>query len=437
MIQKPFAYLTANRCGNIRKEELHGRPHYVVPVSMIVPGVLNGSRGSLLYPPEEIVKNHSAWNGMPLVVYHPFRDGKAISARDPGVLNARGIGTVLNSRVTEKGILAAEAWIDIERCRKIDSRIISAIERGEQVELSTGLFTRNDPAPAGATFNGKPYDKIARRYVPDHLAILPDEVGACSISDGCGLGVTANANEKPKPNNNDDFPTYNWSPESRKAAMLARHHGGAALKAGARAVGHQLKSSAKNLIDRLKKKIGLGKKPAAKPPQRPTARSSMKPKTGKGKVKTSSKQRSVDRLKKLQAKLKAHRDAKTAKTQKEKVKKTVRAAKKTKASSKSTSKRSATQDLIAKKKGFKDHADRKAFEKSSKNQDRKEAMAKKKSAGAKASKDRKTARASKLPAKDTRTPAERVKSLVAKVKKAHESGDKKTARKLLTGRGKY
>lgn len=356
-LTRRFAYLTANSYGNIRKEDLHGRPHYVVPVSMIVPGVLNGSRGALLYTVEEIARNYTAWNGMPLVVYHPFKDGKAISARDPQVLNAQCIGTVLNSRVTKRGILAAEAWIDIERCRRIDNRILIAVERKEKIELSTGLFTKNDPAPAGATFNGIPYDKIARRYVPDHLAILPDQTGACSVNDGCGLGVVANQNNDGNPDADNDEPTYhfatteNWSDEARKAAMLARHHGGKAIKAAGRAVGSQIKSSAKNLLERLKAKIGLGKKKPdqSKPSGKSASKASSSGKSGKGtkRAHSTSKQRSADRLKKLQDKLKKHRDAKTAKAAKMKAKQTVRSAKKNQAASKASKKRSDAREVLA------------------------------------------------------------------------------------------
>lgn len=53
------------------------------------------------------------------------------------------------------------------------------------VELSTGLFTDNE-VEAG-TWNGEDFVAIARNYRPDHLAILPDKVGACSIKDGAGL----------------------------------------------------------------------------------------------------------------------------------------------------------------------------------------------------------------------------------------------------------
>lgn len=183
-----------------REDMLNGRKHLVVPMTMIVPGVLNGSKGALYYPPDEVGKDPTPWNGMPITVYHPVRNGKNVSARDPEVLDSQGIGVVLKARTDGK--LKAEAWIDEEKANKVDPRVIFNIRKGHATEISTGLFTTNLPAPKDAHYNGKAYQWIARDYRPDHLAILPDQKGACSLNDGCGLGVNA------------------FSPEARQARAL-------------------------------------------------------------------------------------------------------------------------------------------------------------------------------------------------------------------------
>lgn len=174
--------------GRPRRSMLNGRRHLVVPVSMIVPGVLDGSQGPILYTKEENEKSVTAWNGVPITVEHPITPtGDAISARDPEVLNKQGIGTVLNTK--SNGKLTAEAWLDIQNTSRVDNRIIDQLERGKPIELSTGLFMDTEPAPAGAVHNGKSYSFIARNFRPDHLALLPDSVGACSLKDGCGVLV--------------------------------------------------------------------------------------------------------------------------------------------------------------------------------------------------------------------------------------------------------
>jgi len=168
-----------------RREWRDGRAYLVAPVSLLVPGVLSGSKGALYYPPDEIARNVDAWDGVPLTIGHPQVNGQNVSAKASG----KHVGTV-HAPAIRNGKLAGEGWFDVERLRAADVRVLDALERGDRIEVSTGLFTSNEPAPLGASHNGRPYDFIARNYRPDHLAILPDQVGACSVSDGCGVNVT-------------------------------------------------------------------------------------------------------------------------------------------------------------------------------------------------------------------------------------------------------
>lgn len=186
--------LVVNLLGKVRRVIRNGRRYLVAPLTSIVPGVLAGSQGPLLYPHHEIARNVGDWDGIPLVVYHPSDPltNEHLSATAPGVLDRQGIGTIRNS--VYRGKLCHEGWFDEERTQKVDNRVYQALVDGKQMELSTGLFTDNQPAPKGATHNGRPYSFIARNYRPDHMAILPDQVGACSINDGCGLLVNATLN---------------------------------------------------------------------------------------------------------------------------------------------------------------------------------------------------------------------------------------------------
>ena len=181
--------LVANLVGGVRSGKLNGRDYLIAPLTMIVPGVLPGSQGPLYYPPDELAKNVQAWNGIPITVNHPSLNGTPVSARRYEVLESQGIGLVLESRINPKGNLIAEGWFDIEKTRKVDNRIIDALLSGKRLELSTGLYTENEEVKSGATYNGRAYTHVARNYQPDHLAILPDQKGACSLADGCGVLV--------------------------------------------------------------------------------------------------------------------------------------------------------------------------------------------------------------------------------------------------------
>lgn len=176
-----------NQIGKARRVTRNGREYLVAPLTLIVPGVLNGSRGPLYYPSEEIAANYDSWNDIPIIVYHPRKNGTFTSGRSPDVLDYSKIGRVYNARIDSDGKLKADGWFDLETVKRVDIRVFEALEQGKPIELSTGLSTVNYTAPGN--FKGKPYDAVARNYRPDHLAILPDMKGACSINDGCGVLV--------------------------------------------------------------------------------------------------------------------------------------------------------------------------------------------------------------------------------------------------------
>jgi hypothetical protein len=100
------------------------------------------------------------------------------------VLEARKVGIILNT-TGKDGNLKAEAWLEESRLKKVDNRILEKLQKGEMVELSTGLYA--DCVAEAGLWNGEEYSGIAKNFRPDHLAILPDQKGACSIADGAGL----------------------------------------------------------------------------------------------------------------------------------------------------------------------------------------------------------------------------------------------------------
>lgn len=182
-----YQEITVNLEPKYRYDTLEDRKCLVVPVTMLTVGVHNGSQGELFYPEDELSSGPQKWDHKPIVVNHPQINGRGISACDPDVINSRKIGILLKTRY-ENG-LKAEAWIDEEKANKVDSRVVENILAGNPMEVSTGLFTENEIKEG--VWNEESYVAIARNHVPDHLAILPDEVGSCSLADGAGLLVNA------------------------------------------------------------------------------------------------------------------------------------------------------------------------------------------------------------------------------------------------------
>lgn len=176
-------FITLNFAPKVRYETLHGRRYLVAPTKLIVEGVLNGSKGPLFYPQSEIAKNYRAWNGVPLTLDHPVQGGQEVSAQNN---KKEHLGFVRGARVVGNK-LEAESWFDIENTRKVSPYIINRLKLGKSIEVSTGLFTENEDKPG--SFKGQCYKAIARNYRPDHLAVLLNKTGACSIKDGCGILV--------------------------------------------------------------------------------------------------------------------------------------------------------------------------------------------------------------------------------------------------------
>lgn len=164
---------------------LDGRPHLVAPVVALVAGVVNGE----LVPVEELAVFAEAWNGRPTPLRHPQdASGRYISANAPDVIEKSVIGQVFAMRV-EDDKLRGEMWLDIEKCERLGGEALDALNRlrrGEVLEVSTAYFC--DVEQMEGVFNGEAYTAIQRNLRPDHVALLPDEVGACSIADGCGVG---------------------------------------------------------------------------------------------------------------------------------------------------------------------------------------------------------------------------------------------------------
>ncbi len=188
--------IKANFTGGVHYDEMEGRKFLVAPMIILAEGVHEGSGGPLYYPEEEVVKIPEIWNMKPVVVYHPQANGSPVSACDPIILSNRKIGVMMNSKAGKVKIkvngedqevvcIKTEAWLEEDRINKVDERIAGFIQENKMMELSTGLFTDNESGDG--EWNGEKYSITARNYRPDHLALLPDLKGACSIEDGAGF----------------------------------------------------------------------------------------------------------------------------------------------------------------------------------------------------------------------------------------------------------
>lgn len=172
----------------IRREEFQGREVLVAPVVGVIEKVLNGE----FLPGEEIEASVPFWEGVPIMLDHPRIEGLPVSANLRPVLEQTQLGRLFNVRFTEEPTprLLADIVLELERIEVVDradevlERLENADDGGEPIEVSTAYFRVAEFDPG--RFMGEEFDIIQRELRPDHLAILLDVEGACSVDDGCG-----------------------------------------------------------------------------------------------------------------------------------------------------------------------------------------------------------------------------------------------------------
>ncbi|MBU8908514.1 DUF2213 domain-containing protein [Desertibacillus haloalkaliphilus] len=177
--------LTIHRStATIARTETHeGREHLVAPVIAVKEGVLNGE----LALSEEFGKYPDSWNGIPLPINHPTEKGVPVSANSPSRIEEYSVGRFFNAHL-DGDALKGEIWVDVEKATELGGEaleVVNRLQEGKPIEVSTAYF--NDIEDGSGTFNSKEYNGIQRNMRPDHLALLPNDIGACSWEDGCGV----------------------------------------------------------------------------------------------------------------------------------------------------------------------------------------------------------------------------------------------------------
>lgn len=154
---------------------------------LVVPGV--PARGQVmndyLVPANEWSHFVEAWNGSPITVTHPKANNGSANSPTPDVSI---VGRFYNAEWdAANNRLIGEYWLNVNDLYKTPEgqQIAQAVKNGQILETSTGYFADEDATPG--EFEGKAYKTIHRNLRPDHIAILPNEEGACSVMDGCGL----------------------------------------------------------------------------------------------------------------------------------------------------------------------------------------------------------------------------------------------------------
>ena len=203
----------------VRKVTKNNIKFLVVPmVMMLEQCVMN----KVLYIRDAVNASSEEWNGRNIVIYHPKTTGVSISANNPETFTAQNIGTIFNSKIADNK-LKAEAWIEVAKLENLEDgkKLIDMLEANKNIDVSTGM--RIVGYEENGTYKGSEYTIVANQIIPDHLAILLDETGACSWSDGAGFA-----------RNNKDTALDNQGLNQNKELSKMDRHGkvGALIKSG-------------------------------------------------------------------------------------------------------------------------------------------------------------------------------------------------------------
>ncbi len=173
---------TVDNASKFRTEPLLGKNFTVLPATMMVVGAYYphvdkfSSPERLHFGEKALMQSVNTWNGRPVAINHP--DGSE-TCNSPTTYDKQWVGYVFNTFYDKNSTsLKAELWIDENRGRSVTA----LAETGEQIDVSIGAF-----GDLKSSLGKESYDYTMTNIVGDHLAILPDNQGACSWKDGCGI----------------------------------------------------------------------------------------------------------------------------------------------------------------------------------------------------------------------------------------------------------
>lgn len=188
-----------NSASNITTETIDGKPHIVVRgITPVVDDIVMNRK---LYPAAEIEKAYNTLERNPMPLGHPKVDGKHVSARDVRAVNNYHVGAWLQNVSHKDGKVSGDMYIDRQYAESSEKgkRLINRLDEmiagtnSEPIHISTGLLYSG--IAANGESKGKKYNEIATNMMFDHVAVLLDEPGAGTPSEGVGIFVNSEGEE--------------------------------------------------------------------------------------------------------------------------------------------------------------------------------------------------------------------------------------------------
>ncbi|MCS2172796.1 DUF2213 domain-containing protein [Scandinavium sp. TWS1a] len=188
-----------NSASNITTETVNGKPHIVVRgITPVVDDIVMNRK---LYPAAEIEKAYNTLERNPMPLGHPKVDGKHVSARDVQAVNEYHVGAWLQNVSHKDGKVTGDMYVNRQYAESSEKgkRLINRLDEmlaganSDPIHISTGLLYSG--IAANGESRGKKYNEIATNMMFDHVAVLLDEPGAGTPSEGVGIFVNAEGDE--------------------------------------------------------------------------------------------------------------------------------------------------------------------------------------------------------------------------------------------------
>ncbi|ASC26540.1 DUF2213 domain-containing protein [Klebsiella pneumoniae] len=188
-----------NSASNISTETIDGKPHLVVRgITPVVDDIVMNKK---LYPAAEIEKAYNTLERNPMPLGHPKVDGKHVSARDVRAVNEYHVGAWLQNVSHQDGKVTGDMYVNRQYAESSEKgkRLINRLDEmiagtnSEPIHISTGLLYSG--IAANGESKGKKYNEIATNMMFDHVAVLLDEPGAGTPSEGVGIFVNSEGEE--------------------------------------------------------------------------------------------------------------------------------------------------------------------------------------------------------------------------------------------------
>lgn len=179
---------TAINSSSIRREKRNGRDMIIVPSATLPDNVI---MNNIMYPASEIAKSFQTLERTFAPLGHPMVGNNYVSAREPEAINGYHVGAWNENVRRENGRVFLDKVIDTEVAMRTEQgkALIDAINTGKPINTSTGVFLNVKDSGVSD------YGYVAEDLYFDHDAILLDEEGAATPSQGVGMMVNKNGEQ--------------------------------------------------------------------------------------------------------------------------------------------------------------------------------------------------------------------------------------------------